>query len=230
MGTARRIPLKNNDFDTYIRTTANALLAGTPATWVRLGLTPEQAAKWEELHTQWVDNWAAFISTDRRTKTVTDIKKQLMREFTRFASPILTSMSVHPATTHGDRLTFNIPGAERPYTRRGDIGETPLADIRPKGGALLVARVRRMHDGGRASMHPLADFIEVRYALCDLNGPFPNSARECPEVVLSTRTYFHITVDQAAIGKRLVAYVRWANARKAENNGPWTDAIRAVVA
>lgn len=230
MAYKRRIPQSNDNFDTYIRNTANALLAGDPATWIRLGLTEEEATRWEEFRTEWVANWTKFISKDKRTKTVTDIKRQLMREFTAFASPLLTAMGVNPATTLSDRATFNLRSETRPYTRRGKIQDQPLADIRPTGGGQMVVRVRRPDDGGRASMHHLADFIEVRYALCDLNGPFPISAHECPEVAWSTRTFFRIVLEHEAMGKRLCAYVRWASATRPENSGPWCDAIRAVVA
>lgn len=160
-----RTPRQDGPFNDYINTTANVLADGTPTGADRLGLTPVQAAAWEQYRTDWNTQYGLYTNKATRTSAVTSQKNNLRKAFTAFASPLLTAMSVHPALTAADRLAFNLPEPDRTPTARGKINDIPVLKLSPLGGGSIKGMVRTSSDASRASRHPLADLIEVRYAL-----------------------------------------------------------------
>lgn len=66
--------------------------------------------------------------------------------------------------TSDDRGALNLPERDA-ATERTKIETTPLAKIIPMEGGDLKIRVRTTTDGNRASKHPDADHVEIRYAL-----------------------------------------------------------------
>jgi hypothetical protein len=233
-----RIPPSNDDFDSFINSTAAALLKGTPTTAERLGLTPDQLAKWQDYRSAWAGFYADYANRGKRTMAITNEKNRVRKEFIAFASPILTAMSVHSALTEGDRLTFRLPQRDRTMTKRSKIDETAEALLKPTGGCSIKVRVRMPSDGNRTSMHPMAHHLELRYLLVAPEGMGPNgllwplaphSPADCPMVHISTRAIFNLKLSEQSSGMRLYTFCRWVNATDPERSGPWSGVRQCLV-
>jgi len=246
-----RIPRTDDPFNSYINSTANALAAGSPSGADRLGLTTEQATQWENLRKDWNKEYEFYVDESTRTKTVTYAKNQIRKDFIAFASPLLTAFSVHPNLTGADRLTFKLPEPDRTPTARGKITDNAYPIINPVLGGSIDFKVRTSEDATRASRHPLADAIEVRYALLpntmasspapqDPTAPaptpvptagsearasvgqaIPESALNCLFVFTSKKAIFRIDLGPEHSGKRFYAFVRWVNHSNPANSGNW---------
>jgi len=234
-----RIPTAHDDFDSFINSTATALLNGTPTTAERLGLTAEQLAKWQDYRTVWKDLFATYTNRATRTKAVTNGKNKVRKEFIAFASPLLTAMSVHPALTASDRLTFHLAERDRIMTKRGSIKETAEGHMEAVGGARVQVRVRTFTDSTRASMHPQAHYIEMRYMTVAPQGMGPSgltwpatplTPMECPQVTISTRALFYLELGEHSRGMRVYAFFRWVNASEPNKSGPWGTVRQVIVA
>jgi len=172
---ASRIPQTDEPFNTYINSTADALAAGTPTTASRLGLSAAQTAAWGTYRSDWNTQYARYGNEALRTKGVTAVKNQIRKDFTAFASPLLTAMSVHPALTADDRLAFRLPEPDRTPTARAEIMVTPVGELHPLMGGKMQVRVRVSGDASRASRHPWADHVEMRYALLPAGAEVPTA-------------------------------------------------------
>lgn len=164
-----RINQADGAFNSYITTTADYLAAETPTNAERLGLTPTELTEWGTRRANWVLIYATYGDASKRTKTVTAEKEAQKKAFTQFANPLLTRMGVSPALTTTDRGALNLAERDAP-TDRSKIETTPLAKIIPMEGGDLKIRVRITTDGNRASKHPDADHVEMRYALVSTTG------------------------------------------------------------
>jgi hypothetical protein len=249
---ASRIPQTDDPFNTYINSTADALAEGTPTTAVRLGLTAAQAAAWGTYRIDWNTQYARYGNESTRTKGVTASKNKVRKDFTAFASPLLTAMSVHLALTEDDRLTFRLPEPDRTPTARAEIMVTPVGELHPLVGGKMQVRVRVSGDASRASRHPWADHVEMRYALIAPGAEAPTppagpsapappvtggagatqppvTAADCPLSAISTKAIFTITLGQEHSGKRMYAFFRWVNASNSALSGTWSNVIQMLV-
>jgi len=248
---ATRIPETDSPFNSYINATASALADGTPTGADRLGLVATQAAEWEAYRVSWNVQYALAENEATSTRAVTNEKNRIRKDFTAFASPLLTAFSVNPNLTEADRLTFRIPRPDRTPTARGKINDDAYALIKPVGGGSIQVKVRTDADSSRASRHPLADAVEVRYALLpasavggtapeDPTAPAPTntptvggearasvgnvipvSALDCPLVFISTKATFLMVLGPQHSGKRFYAFFRWVNLSNPANSGEW---------
>jgi DNA-binding transcriptional regulator YdaS (Cro superfamily) len=234
-----RVPRIIEELHNFINSTAVALAEGTPTTAQRLGLSPTQATQWQTYRTEWNAVHMQHINEAQRTKVVQANRLQLKHNFTVFATPILTAMSVHSALTTSDRLTFRLPERDRTITKRSKINESAEGHMLPMGGGDIKVRVRVEGDGDRASRHPLADHLEMRYVLVPPTGMGPNgliwpepplTAMECPLNAISTKAIFTLGLGQASCGLRIYAFFRWVNATNAERNGNWSNVRVCIVA
>jgi hypothetical protein len=234
----QRIPRSNDSFDTFIKTTATALVQGTPTTAQRLGLTPEQTTAWLDFKTAWQEVYTKHTNPLLRTPAVREEKEWVREAFMDFASPVLLAMSVHSALTEDDRLTFRLPKRDRTMTKRGRIDDVPAATIEPLTGGSIKVRVRHSAVHGRSSLHPLADHLEMRYMLVPPQGMGedgllwpepPATAAQCPLVCISTRALFTLRVGEVKAGMRLYAFFRWVNATNDAHSGSWSNARYTVI-
>jgi len=223
-----RIPEKDSEFNNYIYRTTAALLNGTPPAWQRLKLSESDKNKWVGFMNQWDDLYPKHTNDSKRTRPITAEKNATRKAFTKFAQPLLTTMS-GSAANEGDRLTFNLRKKSRPYRKRGKIEDIPSVHIQNLGGTSLLFRVRRENQEGRRGKHPLADVLEVRYVV--LNEQLPEvSIEQCTEKHFSGKTYFYIHFPANAIGKCAYFYFRWRNFSKEENSGIYSNMVMAFVA
>jgi hypothetical protein len=240
--SVRRIPKKDGDFDQYINNTVAALEEpGPPPAYQRLGLSVTEKDQWVTYHTDWRTIYPKYTNLATRTASITAQKNTIKKDFTAFAAVLLTRMGTMPTLTQDDREVFNIPARDTTPTKRGKINDTPYATLEPVGVGTVKVRVRMTHDSKRSSMHPLADGIEVRYAIVEQGtkpqGPdpaqpsanAPTTPSEAPFTFTSTKALFELTFDGSASGKRLYAFLRWVNQSAPVNNGFWTTPLQTII-
>ncbi len=235
-----RIPTANDSFNAYILRTAKALEQGSPTAAVRLGLSAGQLAQWLAYRDEWTQVYTKLINGATRTKVHTTTKDNVRKAFIAFATPLLTAMGVHAALTIDDRNTFNLPERDRIMTKRSKIDDHANAHLIPMQGGGIKVRTRVTGDGGRASRHPLADHLEMRYLLVvptgvDASGMLlwpepPIAASACPHSTICTRAIFTLELGEGHSGKRIYAFFRWVNARNLKLSGPWSGLVQCSVA
>jgi hypothetical protein len=163
---ASRIPVTDSAFDQFIQNTDTYNLDGAPITnGERLGLAPAEIGSWTGYRNQWAAIYPQYTNVNTRTKTIKDQKNELKATFMEFAMPLLDRIAASPAITGADRNVYNLPVPDRNPTARGAILETPYVNLKPLGGGMIQVRTRTEADASRASRHPLADAVEVRYKL-----------------------------------------------------------------
>lgn len=225
-----RVPRKDSEFDQYIRNTQTLLSSGTPTGAERLGLTTTQATDWAGFYTNWIAVYPTYTNPATRTTAITNQKNQIKQDFTAFAELPLKQIEVSPSLTTEDRLTFNLKERDRTPTVRGPITDVPIVGIAALGGGKIQFKVRQTTDSTRASKHPLADGVEVRYLMTEARpkDPDPGTPDQIPTVDkaigfnLSPKAMFTIDLGSSFTGLYLVAFVRWVNTTTPANSGPWT--------
>ncbi|HLG35448.1 MAG TPA: hypothetical protein VI757_11260 [Bacteroidia bacterium] len=226
MADERRISATLSGFDIYIRRAVPYVDAGAPIkNGTRLGLSALEITDAVAFHDTWyTGNPAArgiyelHSNPNTKNKNTRNSVVTLMKDFNAFFSPLLTRMGTSGAITEDDRLNLNLPAADRTPTARGVINDEPLAGIKSLASARIKFRIRLDEDATRASMHPLADAIEVRY---QIGGTQPANANVCPGTVISKKAMFTFDAGVDNDGKKFYSFVRYVNQSNPENNGPW---------
>jgi hypothetical protein len=243
---ANRIPTKDNLFLGYIvSSTAYLLAEPTPGNpnWVRLGLTSDEKTSWDNFEIDWVLTYPKYLDPGQRTKAITTHKNNIRKNFTAFASPILNRLQPQATIlTELDRTTLNLPVHDTTPSPKGAITGVPVNDIIALGGGTMRIKARTSEDASRASRHPLADAIEVRYSVRTIasgnaepepgntgsNTP-PETPEECPNTFSSTKANFKLVLGTSASGKKVYGFTRWINQKNPANNGEWGAMFQAVV-
>jgi hypothetical protein len=227
MADERRISQTLSGFDLYIRTVVPWLnLGGPPSNGIRLGMTAPQITTAQGFLTQW---WTGVPATpgwyekhtnvNTKTKTTRLQVETIMDDFTDFFSPILTGISVHTALTTDDRGILNLPEPDRTPTARPVISDQPFVKVDSLPSGHFKIRSRLTADASRASMHPDADGVEMRY---QVGGAAPANANVCTGVKVSTKALFDFDAGVANDGQKLFCFLRYINQSNPENNGPWS--------
>ena len=243
-----RVPSKDGEFDQYIRNTTEALgELGPPPAFERLGFNALEHGQWDAFNARWIDIYPKYTNVSTRTSTITAEKNAIKAAFTPFASNLLNRMTTLPGITQADRDTFNIHERDTTPTKRGKIDDTPVVQLEPTAVATVKIRVRTSHDAARSSIHPLADGVEIRYALVAPTSsnigsgdseqiPAPTSKTivptmpdEAPLSYVSTKALFLLELPETASGKRLYGFLRWINQTDPRNSGPWTTVMQTNV-
>ncbi|MBK5285214.1 MAG: hypothetical protein JJE25_07400 [Bacteroidia bacterium] len=226
MATKRRIPRKDSVFDSYIGNTTTHLLEGTPQNGIRLGLTADEINSWNDFATGWKDAYPLYTNLSTRTRTIKDEKNRIKKEFKTFATPLLMRMRANAALTVSDRNALNLPVRSDTYTHRGKIGSAPFASTLSGAGSRIKIRTRVEGDASRASRHPLADAIEMRW---QVGGAAPANPDACPGTVFSKRALFTFEAGIENDGKKFWCFCRYVNLSNPANNGPWGARLAATV-
>ena len=124
---------------------------------------------------------------------------------------------------------FNIKLRDDTPTACPQITTAPFVDFEVESGAIILITCRVAHDSTRASMHPDADDIEMRYILQDPADAPPTDPDELPNTELSTKAIFRFSAGMPNAGKRLYAFLRWRNNTDEAKSGPWSQIMTIVV-
>lgn len=217
----RRVPQRIALCNSYINRTTDHLLSERDGqkVYVLLLLTKEEMDKWEKFRSDWNKLFALNQNPDTKTKTVNANLKQTRADFTAFAEPLLKRMEGSTALIKADRLILGIKERDRERTLRGAIATAPDVALTPQEGGNVRVRCRVDSDQTRASMHPLADGMELFYKI---GGEPPGNEGECPDRLLSKKALFTFKAGTGNDGKRMYAYGRWVNLSEPAKNGPFS--------
>ncbi len=230
-----RIPRKDELFDKYVTTTTSTMAATDwPPVWQRLGLTATEKDQWLSLGAAWIAIYVKCSSKLTCTSSAIKQKNTIKKNFIVFATPVLVRMSGSSVLTEDDRAVFNLRKRDVVPTARYKIEGSPMGTLVAVGVATMRLRVRRADDADRCSIHPLADGVEVRYALVDSSvipgsPDEPSFALQAPNYVISKKAIFLLPLEASASAKRLYVFMRWVNLSNPAHNGPWGTAIQSVV-
>lgn len=239
MSTAKRrtrVPETKSEFDSYQRDSTTYLETGTPPRGEELGLSAAELDDWKDYRDEWLVLYPKYTNKNTRTATITENVNAHMHAFAEFAEPLLNRISGSSAITADDRNALNIKERDKTPTRRGLITDTPIVGFKGVGGGRMKAKLRTDSDSSRASMHPLANLIEVRYLITreNPNKPGPTPVPEegegtqvpnpgmAPYFFISSKASFEIDLGTDHLGSFVIAFFRWANSSNPANNGPWT--------
>lgn len=240
MSTTRsRIPRKVSDFDAYINTTKQYLQLSSPPTGSanpNTGATGPSTRNWERLTFLSAENdmWMRFCDehnalhekyVDKHESRTTAIKDKLLdnqKRFIAFAQPLLVRISGSPYVNIDDLEVFHIksgPLRDSNPTRREKIEDQLAVSAECMGGSFIKFRCRRNEDETRASMHKLADVIELRYSISET----PPTNPILLNGLYSTKAIFTEAFGEENIGKKVFYWARWRNNISPNLSGPWSE-------
>ena len=251
MADLSRVPIKNGEFDTYIRTTTDWLFANSPVqselfipqrwnpappgvameapvpvllkNWQRLWLLETEANSWRSQRDQWIAIYTKYSNPDVRTRVITKDKETVLDAFTQFAEPLNERIAASPYITNEDRAIFRIK--QRSKTRKhhtAPIEDFPEFTMHGIGSGEIKFSVRGTHDGDRASKLAGTQ-IEVGYIILIPDVPRPTNASELTQSFISTKAIFTHNFGAQNQGKLLFAACRWIVATDPARNGPWSN-------
>jgi len=123
-----------------------------------------------------------------------------------------------------ESLGFNRTDGEK--HERPEIKETPYSKVDALEGSRVEFTNRTDEDSSRASVHPDADGLEVRYVV----GTTPPATwKDCPEKDFSSKAKFTTELDPSNAGKKIYAFLRWRNNSNPEKSGPFGDMITTTI-
>ena len=218
------VPRTDPEFDQYIRNSTTHLLKdpGTPGSepnFERLGITVAQKDDWVAFRDDWVDVYPKFTDLNTSTKTIRDEKNKIRKEFIEFSEKPLLTISGSPNIALADRNALNLPERDREPTARGKITTAPDVNVVSLAGGFMKIRCRIDEDADRASLHPLADVIEMKYLI---GTAAPPTVDDAPNNFISKKALFNFEAGTGNGGQRLYIFCRWVNQSNPANNGPWT--------
>lgn len=243
-----RIPEKISEFNTYINNTDTYQLESdmtgpppSPTHGQRLGLTPAESAEWSAKRVLWRDTlYPQYSNAISNTTVVTANVKLFIKSFRTFANPLLNRMAASPFVRPADEQVFRfVANRDTTPTERGKINDLPHPLMQAIGGGEVKIKVRTLSDATRASRHPLADAVEVRWAVlaptaAGSGSPspgtpssgtpaIPNTPDDCVNVFTSRKALFVLATGPASKNKNLYCFFRWINTVNPANSGPWSN-------
>ena len=219
------------EFNNYIRTSKTHLLITPPPPgnvphYERLGLTDAQKDAWVVFHNNWVTTYDLWSNKATRTSTLTKEKNKIKKDFIAFAEQPLLTISGSENITLEDREALNLPERDRQPTARASIETAPFVNINVLSGTRLKITCRVEEDSTRASRHPAADQIEMRY---QIGGTPPANAGVAPLVETFTRSISNLQLPLEKAGQRIWCFLRWKNSSDKTKSGPWSHSETAIL-
>ena len=125
---------------------------------------------------------------------------------------------------------MGIPPRDFEPTPRGQIEAIPVVGPTAIGGGDVKVRCRVTTDQTRYSRHPLADGIEVKYTWVPKGEMPPEGPEDCNKALTSKKAQFIIHCGPKNAGESFYGFFRWVNLTNPENSGPWSNALKVVIA
>jgi hypothetical protein len=250
-----RIPNSITGFNAYINSTDNYqlqsdILPPGPQHWQRLGLTATESMEWTNRRIIWRDDLYPKYSDDNtNTKVITANVKLFMKNFRTFANPLLNRMASSPNVRPADEAAFKfVANRDTTPTERAAIEVTPHPLLQTLAGGMVKVKVRMFSDATRASMHPDADAVELKYSVAAnaasstptppspgtpaggaATPAIPATVDDCTSYFISKKSSFNLALGTAAEGKKLYVFFRWVNLSKPEKSGPWSGRFQTGI-
>lgn len=222
MSSTTRIPTVIAEFNAYIGNTHTYLQAGTPANYLRLGLTLADATAWSDATEEWAELYTNYINPLTSTSIIVEKIRNAMHDFRAIANPMLAVIAANPVATDDDAGVFNLVlnrNHHAPTHPTTPITATVMTEAKPIGGGDLLVTCRDMTDDSRASKNPQADSVQVAYKI---DGTAPEGANDGTTKEIYTKARFLMHLGSENAGKKIYLYFRWYNTKHVNLAGPWS--------
>jgi hypothetical protein len=227
------IPTAFEKFNIYYLNTSSFLSEGTPANYLRLGLTEEIFNGWKDIGKRWIPVYSRY--TDKynlRTPAVSDEMRSIMEDARKFENEhhMIALISISPNATVNDLETFNIRSRsdQKKNPSQSLMPITTLVDaiLQPIGGGSVTIKCYG-NTGQRPSIQETADCVQYRFVVGD---SAPASAEDKSlDMNLSTRGLFVLQLGAETAGQQLFIYFRWYNIKHPELAGPWSKLQSTII-
>jgi hypothetical protein len=225
--TGTRIPRVINQFDVYITTSDDHLHAddlSNPGTdnFVRLGLTPAEAAEWATRRSDWEPLYDEYGTPGTRTRVLSEQVQLFMQSFRDFANPLLARMAANTASGPLDEAKLNFKRIRQAPTKRTvAITESIYASMKSLGGSEFLLSFRSLADATRASLPEDVDSIIARYKILSSE---PVSLDIEPDDTWQTKVFYKarntFRLPAGNKGKYLLIAYQWAYTPNEALSGP----------
>jgi hypothetical protein len=135
-------------------------------------------------------------------------------------------LSNNSQVTDAERVTLAITVKEGSRTPRPAITTSPSIKLKALEGGRIKLTCRVESDSSRASMHPDADAVEVRYIVGTAT---PATPADCPNMTIKSKATFTLNMNLADAGKKLYCFTRWINTSDETKSGPWNTVSSVVI-
>jgi hypothetical protein len=229
----RRVPEVDDQFDAYICSSSKLLESGTPAGWVRMGLSNAEFTRWIAYRDEWIVLYPKYTDVGQRTKTITLQKNKLKKDFAAFTTKPLGKIAMSDTLTADDQLTLRIGSRGKKRSTRGAMNaDIPSGSLHALGGGMVKVRTRLVESEGRCRKHPLCDVIEMKYLLIDAAQNFTNplvTVEDCTQSIFSRTAIWITETGTRNPGKRMIGFLRYVNIAKPDHNSAWSNMISVIV-
>jgi len=215
MKTQGRIPRTVGEFNSYLNTTTDYLLAGSGGVtnWERLTISGAEINAWIAARAAWNDLYAKYGNLDLRTRAVKDSMLLVRDNFITFAQPVLTMVSGRNTATIYDYEALHIKaGPLRDTTRTKHLKPDthPIVEsIECREPMIHVIRYKDELAGGRGKPTGVIA-CEFVYIVRDADNP-PDSIDDCDRSAMISKSPATISFSAADSGKRAFYFLRWEN-------------------
>jgi len=125
----------------------------------------------------------------------------------------------------GSKLALGLKPRLQQRKSRPAITTAPEVELKALGGYRLLIVCRTEGDVTRASVHPDANGVELRYKI---GKPLPLNFKETNEFLFSTKARITLPEMPEHEGETISIFARWKNLTDDTRSGPWCN-IHSVV-
>jgi hypothetical protein len=175
------------------------------------------------------ENEVNSISNSTDTKAKNKAKKDFNDWLLNPEMNKLDRIGSSPNIEEKDRPVFNLKLRDTTPTPRPQITTSPHVDFKVEEGSYVLITNRVESDASRASMHPDADVVEMKYIFLPIDAAIPDTPDECPNTETSSKALFRFLAGMENAGKRMVAFLRWKNNTEPAKSGPWNQAMNIII-
>ena len=221
---AARISNTISIFNKYINRTDNYLQASVvPTNGTRLGLTIQNVKDWDNQAQQWIALYILYSDPLTRTRDINKQVKKFIKDFKKFAQPLLDVIASSPNATVTDGTAFNVVLIRKTPTHVHPV-ITAICNALYKmlGGCKIKFKCRSITDAKRASLAEGANGVEIAYVIGDKNTKAPDADAIDKRVTYSKATFI-LSLGTVNSGGVLYIYFRWTNTTHPETAGPWSE-------
>lgn len=202
---------------------ANQIIFPNAVAW---GVTAEQLAKFtlrrDIFEADYLvadnDGWQNPIFTKKRNDSATLLKETLSEIYEK-------------NIVYNDTIDAETKGALHIHDMEGNCGATIPTPRTAPIVSLVVKEISILRVVFSDLLTPLSHAKPDSLAFCELaykvDAPAPETAKDCTDRFLVSRSNSSFVFEQEQRGKKLYAYARWVN--KNSKYGPWSEIITAIV-
>ena len=229
MASGGQIPRKIGDFNTYVKRVIPYLANNANKT--RLGVSNANknyltdALGDSDTAGTWIYLWKKTNNKATCTVSFRTDRNKLQKTISAKLREVYNDIP-ESALTESDRTTLLIPERKTKRSPRPKISTRPSLKLLVRGGARFTVENRVESDSSRPSMHPDANYIELRY--CIQETP-PTSIKECNITKILSKARETLKLDPDDARKTIYCYTRWANKTDETKSSRWTRMHSAVI-